>query len=503
MILARWLRRIARAHPDLPAVAIGDRVHLTYHQFAERAARVAGWLRAEGARPGDRIAIVSENRPEYLEALCGTWWAGCAAAPIDARTRGVELRRLLENADAAIILVGSKAATEVAAQAPETTRRLVRFGGAEFARSESADPIELSDGDPEMMAWLSYTAGRGGVSKGAMLSHRALASMTVSMLAEVNSVVPRDAQIQSAPLSDAAGFSILPAIARGGVNVTPESAGFDEAEAFELAAAWRRASILVCPWALRQMTRSGADDDPSAFKSIIATGDAMHGRDAVEALDRFGPRLAQIYGEAEFPMTIARLSKHDVADRGHERWRDKLASVGRPFLEADVSIRRADGDPTEADEIGEICVRGPAQMTGYWRAPAETRAAIDRGWLRTGDLGVFDALGYLRLVGRRDEVAQVGGEEVHPRAVEAALLEHPEVEQAAVRADGAGGLDAFVVGAAGARALRAHCDARLPDHARPSRITLLDDLPRGCNGAVLKDRIKPPTRTRAGRRKAG
>lgn len=507
MTLARWLARTARAHPDRPALGIGDRTFCDYATLAATAARLAGWLAQAGARPGDRVAILSENRPEYIEALYAAWWAGCAVAPLDASLKGADLRRALETADATIAFVGSKAAADVAAVAPKGLHRLIRFGGGEYDAARRGDPAPLADPAPGDLAWLYYTSGRSGPPKGAMLSHQALGSMAIGMLAEVDALTPRDAQLLCAPLSHGAGLSVIPTVARAGVNVLPESAAFDEAEMFELAADWRRASVYVAPTMLRCMAASGADCDPTAFRTIISTGDTLYMRDVINALDRFGPRLAQIYGIGEFPMTIARLNKHDVADRAAPRWRSLLNTVGRPFLEADVTIRDDDGNEVADGEIGEVCVRGPGQMSGYWRDPEATRAALYRDWLRTGDLGRLDSQGYLKLLGPRAEIVRVGEAEIHPYEVEEALLAHPDIEQAAVVCDRSAegdagrtkparaGLIAYVVGDAQTAGLVAWCRTRLSDDRVPAEFRRLDDLPRSHNGKVLRAALRdaPPS----------
>lgn len=494
MTVARWLERAARAHPHLPAVAIGARTYADYRAFAEGTARLAGWLQRAGARPGDRVAIMSENRPEYLETLYAIWWAGCAAAPIDATLTGPDLTEVLEDADAGILFVGAKTAAAAAAAAPAQVKRLVRFGGAEYAAARATDPAPLLDAEPESLAWLCYTAGRSGRPKGAMLSHRALACMSISLLAEVDAMTPRDAQLLAAPLSSGAGLTVIPTVARAGVAVIPESAGFDDAETFELAAAWRRASLYLAPAFLRRMTASGADCDPSAFKTIVATGDALYVHDAIGALDRFGPRLAQVYGQAEFPLTIARLSKHDVADRRADRWRTKLGSAGRPFLEAEVTIREATGRPAPDGEPGEICVRGPLQMSGYWRDPQATAAALSMGWLRTGDLGRMDAQGYLTVLGPREEALVGARGPIHPREIEETLLAHPEVEQAAVIGDldplGPPRLTAYIVSTAAPEELERHCASGLPPAKRPETFRFLRDLPRTHTGRVARDALR-------------
>ena len=172
--------------------------------------------------------------------------------------------------------------------------------------------------------------------------------------------------------------------------------------------------------------------DLSHLKTIIYGGAPMYLADLEDALARFGPRLAQIYGQGETPMTITALSKADHADRDHPRWRDRLQSVG--VARTDVEVRVVDDDDRElpAGEIGEIVVRGDVVMAGYWNQPEATAETLRGGWLHTGDVGSFDADGYLTLRDRSKDLIISGGMNIYPREVEEALLHHAGVRAVAV-----------------------------------------------------------------------
>ena len=148
----------------------------------------------------------------------------------------------------------------------------------------------------------------------------------------------------------------------------------------------------------------------------------MYVEDALKALDRFGPRLAQIYGQGESPMTITTLSKQDIADRDHPRWRERLASAGRPYACVEVMVADAQDAPLPAGETGEILCRGDAVMAGYWQNPEASAATLRGGCLHTGDVGAFDADGYLTLKDRSKDLIISGGSNIYPREVEEVLL---------------------------------------------------------------------------------
>ena len=150
----------------------------------------------------------------------------------------------------------------------------------------------------------------------------------------------------------------------------------------------------------------------------------MYVEDALKALDRFGPRLAQIYGQGESPMTITTLSKQDIADRDHPRWLERLGSAGRPYACVEVKVADADDHALPVGETGEILCRGDVVMPGYWRNPEATARRMRGGWLHTGDVGVFDADGYLTLKDRSKDMIISGGSNIYPREVEEVLLKH-------------------------------------------------------------------------------
>ena len=187
----------------------------------------------------------------------------------------------------------------------------------------------------------------------------------------------------------------------------------------------------------------------------------MYVADALDAIDRFGPRFAQIYGQGESPMTITTLSKQEIADRNHPRWAERLASAGRPFACVEVMIADGDDRALATSETGEVLCRGDVVMPGYWANPEASAATLRGGWLHTGDVGAFDAEGYLTLKDRSKDVIISGGSNIYPREVEEILLEHASVREVSVigRPDPQWGevVVAYVVGDADRDELDALC----------------------------------------------
>jgi long-chain acyl-CoA synthetase len=223
----------------------------------------------------------------------------------------------------------------------------------------------------------------------------------------------------------------------------------------------------------------------------------MYLADLQAAMDAFGDRFAQIYGQGESPMTITALSKFHHADRAHPRHLERLASVGIPHSVVEVAIRDPEGRRVPAGEVGEVCVRGDVVMSGYWNNPQATAAALRDGWLWTGDLGALDADGFLTLKDRSKDLIVSGGSNIYPREVEEVLLAHPAVAEACVvgRPDREWGetVVAFIV-ARGERPDVEELDRLCLDHIarfkRPKEYRFVDQLPKNHYGKVVKAELR-------------
>ena len=495
MNIALWLHRAGLAHPDRPAVGHGTRVVRRYGDFAGRAARLAGALRERcGLVPGDRVVIAAGNSPDYLDVLYGIWHAGLAAVPANAKLHGAELGYIIEQSGARACFASPEVAAGIAPHAPDTLERLIAIGGVEYQRLYSADPVAIVPRAPDDLAWLFYTSGTTGRPKGAMLSHRALARVSEAYAAEVDPVAPGDPILHAAPMSHGSGLYIMAHVMRLAVNVAPEAAGFEPDEICGLLAAWPRVSMFAAPTMVKRLVAHGGTHDPSHIRTIIWGGAPMYVEDAVAALDRFGPRLAQIYGLGESPMTITSLSRQDIADRAHPKWLARLGSAGRPFAGVDVMVADAAGRAVPHGETGEVLCRSDVLMRGYWRNDEASAVTLRDGWLHTGDVGVFDADGYLTLKDRSKDMIISGGANIYPREVEEVLLRHAGVREASVigRPDPDWGeaVVAYVAGDATRDALDALCLAHIARFKRPKDYRFVDTLPKNNYGKVLKTELR-------------
>ena len=494
MNLALSLERAGRDDSLRPALGIGPRALRTYGEVAGRVARLAGALQKLGLAPGDRIAIAANNSPDYVEALYAIWHAGLAAVPANAKLHGAELGYILEQSGARVCFVSDGLDGEIAPHAPASLERMIVMGRAAHESLFAADPISVVPRDGNDLAWLFYTSGTTGRPKGAMLTHKVLASASQAYAAEVDTLAPGDPILHAAPMSHGSGLYIMAHVMRRGINVVPESHGFDPEEIFALIRAWPRTSMFAAPTMVKRMVDCPVECVSENIRTIIIGGAPMYVEDARKALERFGPRLAQIYGQGESPMTITVLPKTEMANRDYPRWHERLASVGRPFRCVEVMVADENDRPLPAGEAGEILCRGDTIMAGYWRNPEASAATLRGGWLHTGDVGAFDTDGYLTLKDRSKDLIISGGSNIYPREVEEALLKHDKVREVSVigRPDREWGeaVVAYVVGDAPAAELDALCLASIARFKRPKDYVFVETLPKNNYGKILKTELR-------------
>ncbi len=501
---AIWVERHGRRLANLAALADGEQVRSTWAQFAGRTATVASGFRDQlGLVPGDRVAIVMRNRPEYLEALFGAWHAGLVAVPVNARLHRDEIAYILEHSAAKVAITDDDHADDVESLLGHvaTLEAVVLAPGERWDRLSAASPVALVErlgGDP---AWLFYTSGTTGRPKGATLTNRNLLMMSLSYFADIDELTPLDSILHAAPISHGSGLYGLPHVARGATSVIPHSGGVDGDEIAALLQHWSGMSFFAAPTMVKRLTGDPviAAADLSKLKTIIYGGAPMYLADLEDALEVFGPKLAQIYGQGETPMTITALSKADHADRNHPSWRDRMQSVGTPRTDVEVKVFDDDDRELPVGEAGEVVVRGDVVMPGYWQQPDASAETLRNGWLHTGDIGSLDAEGYLTLRDRSKDLIISGGMNIYPREVEETLLRHPGVRAAAVvgKPDPEWGesVVAFVVVDEGATPpatadLDRTCIDAIARYKRPKEYRFVDSLPTNNYGKVVKRELR-------------
>jgi len=484
MNLAQLLHASARRLPRAPALARGTRTVASYGELSERVARLAGAMRGRGLTHGDRIALAMKNCPEYYEVLFACWHAGLTAVPMNAKLHARELATILENSGARLSFV----TPDLEAAVPGG----VSVASAEFGKLREAEAIPLAETAPDDVAWLFYTSGTTGVPKGAMLTHRNLLFATQAYYADIDRLGPGDSILHAAPMSHGSGLYGVPHVAAGALNVIPESGGFEPEEIFRLIAAHGGVSFFAAPTMIvRLMANPAAGGaDLRHLKTLTYGGAPMYVADCERAIDLFGPRLYQLFGQGESPMTITGLPQADHAARRN------LESCG--YARTGVEVRVVDGDDRELapGEVGEIVTRSDCVMAGYWENPQATGQTLRGGWLHTGDLGSLDAAGYLTIRDRSKDMIISGGSNIYPREIEEVLLRHPAVAECSVvgRAHPEWGEEvvAFVVrrGDVSPQELDALCLEHIARFKRPRDYRFVDGLPKNNYGKVLKTELR-------------
>ncbi|MGH2939791.1 MAG: AMP-binding protein [Solirubrobacterales bacterium] len=495
--------RAAVQHGESQAV-VTDRSAVSYADLADRAARLGAGLKELGLEPGERVALLQPNGMELFVSIFGAWMAGVTVVPINSRAHPREAAFIVRNSESKAVIYGAEYEAElVAALGDEGEMPLLVSTGDRSSAVVLAELIATAEPLPQPVerrhedtAWLFYTSGTTGRPKGAILSHRNLRQMILSHLADVRSFEPGETVLHAAPLTHGSGLVMLACVARGARNLLYCGRSFDGAEVLDLVAREGVRSVaFLAPTQIVALNRAAAQDGSTALplESICYGGAPMFIEDLRAAMDIFGPVFVQIYGQGEAPMTITVLAASD-----HERFQadgdSRIGSAGIPRTDVEIRVVDEDGSPCPPGRRGEVIVRGDVVMTGYWDNPDATAAALHDGWLRTGDIGLIDELGYLHLLDRSKDMIISGGNNIYPREIEEAILELPDVEAVAVIGvpDPYWGenVHAMVVSREGAELTEElvveHCRGMLSSYKKPKTVEFVSELPTNAYGKVLK-----------------
>jgi acyl-CoA synthetase (AMP-forming)/AMP-acid ligase II len=507
MNVGQLLADAARRHPERPAVSWGDR-RLDYRSLDRRTNALARALADLGVSRGDRVGMLMRNRPEMLEAMFACFKGGLCLVPLNSRFTADEVAYHVEDSGAVAVLTDDEGADIVLEGTGPSRDRVHVVVASDAPLAEGAlsheQLIEATDDGPatvpvdrDELAWLFYTSGTTGRPKGAMLTHANLAFATASWLADLTPMTEHDVTLHAAPLSHGAGFHALAATARGAHQVIPPTPRFDPAGILEILVAQRVTNTWMVPTQIVMLLDHVGDDAPALpdLQQIVYGGAPFAPADLRRALEVFGPVFVQLYAQGETPMTATVMPAADHAAALAGDRPERLASAG--YARPGVDVRVLDDHDVEVavGAVGEVCVQGPAVMLGYWQRPEESTVALRNGWLHTGDLGRFDEHGYLYLLDRAKDLIITGGSNVYAVEIEATLVAHPSVQEAAVVgvADRTWGevVVAVIVGDPDAEAaLREHCRVALAGYKQPRRYEFVDGLPRNAYGKVLKRELR-------------
>ena len=503
MNIANLLLGSAREFRDRPAVARGDAVHLDYRGLWRRVSVMAMHLATRfGLKRGDRVALAMTNGVEAIETMYAIWHAGMCAVPMNAKLHTREFAFILRDSGARLCIVTPDLAATIAEAAREAPdlREVVDTSTRAYGFMAVGDPSGLTEVEPTEPAWLFYTSGTTGRPKGATLTHRNLLAMTLNYFADVDRPPTGGSILHAAPISHGSGLWNFPLLTRGAVQVFPESGKYEVPETVALMNRWPDCSLFLAPTMVKRLVEHGSASElrPDALRLVSYGGAPMYVADLKRALDLLGPKLAQLYGQGESPMTITHLSREMHADRAHPRWEQRLASAGRPDSCVTVKVVDEDGRSLPVGEVGEIVVKGDTVMSGYWNNPEATARSLRDGWLWTGDVGAFDEEGLLTLKDRSKDMIISGGSNIYPREIEDVLNLHPAVAECSVvgrpHPEWGEEVVAFVVARDGSSPAPGELDQLCLDNIarfkRPKDYRFVEALPKNNYGKILKTELR-------------
>ena len=515
MQLTQALHKALRECPQRPATVCAGR-RQSYQRLVHRVARLGAALRSLGVRPGDRVGMLGLNSDRYIEYLYGTLWSGAAINPINARWSVAEIAYSLDDCDTRVLLVDDSFAQLIGPlrQQSRSLTTVVYAGDGSLppgalsyeellAHSEPASDAGAGDRD---LAAVLYTGGTTGHPKGVMLSHDNLALNVFATLA-ASPRLPGAVGLHVAPLFHVAGVSlILQLTARHGCQVVLP--GFEPGAALRAIEAEKVQETFMVPTMIRLLLEH--EEFPQRDLRTLRT--LLYGASPIDPtlqqqLLTLLPQLecCQLYGQTEAAPCVTALTPEHHRKGGDSR---KRASAGRPLGIAEVRVVDPAGTELPNGQVGEICVRGPTVMLGYWNKPELTAEAVRDGWLHSGDAGYQDEDGFIYVVDRIKDMIISGGENVYSCEVEKALLSHPAVAMCAVigvpderwgervhavivRQPDSTVLDSEII---------AHCKSLIAGYKCPRTVEFRNALPLSAAGKLLKHVLREPYWRGRGRR---
>ncbi|MFJ9415331.1 long-chain fatty acid--CoA ligase [Streptomyces sp. NPDC101227] len=490
--LGSWPARRARKTPHRTAL-VHDGTSYTYAQLHDRTTRLAHALRAAGIRRGDRVACLSPNHPAFLETLFAAGLLGAVFVPLNTRLTPAEIGHQLADSGARLLVHSPALAPLVPAPAAGAQPLRTVETGEEYERLlAGAGAVHLDEAVAGAdICLIMYTSGTTGRSKGAMLTHANLTWNAVNVLIDADLAADERALV-TAPLFHAAGLGMLalPVLLKGGTCVLVES--FDPDGTLGLIEDLGITTMFGVPTMYERIAAGPRwpSADLSSLRTLQCGGSPVPAA-LIEAYQRRGLVFQQGYGMTEAAPGVLFLdAAHATA---------KAGSAGVPHFFTDVRVVRPDLTEAGTDEPGEVLVRGPHVMAGYWGLPETSAAALPEGWLRTGDVARVDADGYVTIVDRFKDLIISGGENIYPAEVEEALAAHPAVAECAVIGvpDPAWGeAPRAVVVPAEPEAppsledLRAFLAGRLASYKAPKSLAITAELPRTASGKLRKPLLR-------------
>jgi acyl-CoA synthetase (AMP-forming)/AMP-acid ligase II len=496
--------RNLKLRPQAPAIIFEGRT-ITHRQFAERAFRLANALMRLGVRRGDRVAVLAQNCPEYMEAYAAGELGGWTTVTINYRLAAPEIAYILGDSRPKVLISEAQFGDRIDSSGTKALEHVITFQGAgpdltyeELLAAASAAPPDVVV-DPDDVAFLIYTSGTTGRPKGVMLTHRG--QMRSALISAFDALVrPTDRIAITMPLYHIGAKNTWLSHSLYGCSMILLKAF--RPEAFAASLRDHAATVtLLAPTMISDLLELGCDRNSLPnLQKLLYSAAPMTEQLLRRAIAAFGPIFAQVYGMTESGGPGCTLHAHQHILDGSPEVVRRLRSAGQPMTGCEVRIARPDGSACDIGEPGEIVIRSAAVMAGYWNNHAATVETLRDGWLHTGDLGEADNEDFIFVVDRVKDMIVSGGENIYSREVENALMSHPAVADAAVvgAPDERWGeiVTAFVVKRAGhdvtADEVIAHCREKIASFKRPRTVKFIDELPKLPNGKVEKFKLRAP-----------
>lgn len=509
MYITQALHRAAQQHPDRVAVRFADRQR-TFIELIDRVARLAGALQSIGMQPGERVAMLSLNSDRYLEYQMAVPWGGGVLNPCNIRWSAAEILYSLDDSGSTILLVDDTfaALAEQFRADSRTLREVIHCGDAPTpagmhgyeALLAATQPVPDALRSGEDLAGIFYTGGTTGFPKGVMLSHANLGSAALSLRAE-GLARPGGTFLHAAPMFHLADMGLaLPHWMEGNTHAIIPA--FEPGAVLDAIERDRVTNLMLVPTMLQMLLdhpSMAGGRDLSSLQAVFYGASAVPEPLLLRAMAAIpGVDVYQGFGMTELSPVATILPPWFHTEAGRER--GKLRSSGRATYCTEVRIVDVNGAEVPRGVVGEIAVRGPNVMQGYWNQPELTAAAVRDGWMHTGDGGSMDDEGFISVVDRIKDMIKTGGENVFSAEVENALARHPAVLASAVigipSEHWGEAVHAVVVRRPGhelsADEVVAHCKSLIAGYKSPRSVDFVEALPLSGAGKVLKTRLREP-----------
>ncbi len=509
MYMTQALRRWAKLRPNEGAY-ISDARQLTWAELADRVARLAGGLHALGLKHEDRVAILALNSERYAEAYYGIFWAGANVVPMNIRWSVPEHVYSIKDSESRFLIVDdtfAEVGAEVAAQCPSV--EFIIFAGDgptpngamryEDLLANNA-PAEDAFRNGEDLAGIFYTGGTTGFPKGVMLPHRALWASAICFATGTN-ITTDDRLLHAAPLFHIAGSAMLFSVSLfGGSHVFIP--GFEPKTFLRNTELHRPTITLLVPTMIGMLLQEPtlSETDTSSLSQLIYGASPITLAILKEAMAKMpATKFVHAYGQTELAPLVTLLGSEYHVLEGPKA--EKIRSVGQPVVVVEAEVVGPDGKEQPRGDIGELRVRGPTTMLGYWNKPEQTAETLRDGWVHTGDGAYMDEDGFVYIVDRVKDMIITGGENVYSAEVENAIMQFPGLAECAVIGvpDDQWGeaVHAIVVPRDGEapdpQAIVAHCRSLIAHYKCPRTVDVRSEaLPKSGAGKIQKFELREP-----------